>query len=491
MKYIDLFSYAILLNIACVQITLAQVTTVASQNTMIKPNHNYGLTNPLHDENSPMTYNPSEIDTKGAAFSINYTNQGGTSFDGYPNGGIGGFKVGGVYYPGNRSVCGMPIQIQDLAHNLRINWKTSQTNANDADDKWWATINVIFDSGSETSAPVATNRDYDLVIQHISYQQDSFTDLANPGGRYWYFARNTDNSIKPFVLYINGVAYSWAVRYKFFDYPEGHPKEHKNNKVHIKFIPIDNENPIPNLDHSLKLFIDCTKDYIQYLTLTQDELNLANEKVAEPSLWIKSIQAGYEVYEGSSTLANDYFFMTIDDIAPNSLTNLVAIEQNEGVSLNWDASADEAFDTYTVYRSTNNEAYTELVSGLRTNNYVDNTVGTGLYSYYVTALDRSFNESGQSNVEDVTIDVLSVDEEEVTNSIIVYSNPTSDIVNLLIENDKLLNGRIQVFDFMGRFVKSLPIVDKYIQFKLNEASGVYFLKIFRKDNVITKRVLKL
>ena len=39
---------------------------------------------------------------------------------------------------------------------------------------------------------------------------------------------------------IEGIEYQWAVRYKFFTYPEGDPNEHKNNKVHLKFIPIDN-----------------------------------------------------------------------------------------------------------------------------------------------------------------------------------------------------------------------------------------------------------
>tara|TARA_B100000809_G_C15031878_1_gene492290 strand:+ start:741 stop:971 length:231 start_codon:yes stop_codon:yes gene_type:complete len=76
----------------------------------------------------------------------------------------------------------MPVQIQYLTDNLRINWKTSQVNANDSDDKWWSTINVIFDGGTETSEPNASARDYDLVIQHISYKQEDFSDFINPGG---------------------------------------------------------------------------------------------------------------------------------------------------------------------------------------------------------------------------------------------------------------------------------------------------------------------
>ncbi|QOD61973.1 T9SS type A sorting domain-containing protein [Polaribacter haliotis] len=374
--------------------------TVTQQKTLIKSNHNFGLTNPVHDANSPMTYIESEVDAKGGAFILEYKNQGGTSFDGYPSGSIGGFKANNTYYSGNKTACGLPVQIKDLTDSFRINWKTSQTNANDTDDKWWATINVIFDGGAETAQPDVTTRDYDLVIQNVSYKQDDFADFDNPGGRYWYFARNSDanKTIKPFTVYLDGVAYSWAIRYKFFDYPAGHKNVDKNDKVHIKFIPIDNSTPIPNLDHSLKQFIDATKDYLEYLPLSSTEETLANQKVAESTLWIKSITAGYEIYEGTSTLANDYFYSTIDTTAPNALTNVSATEQSGDISLSWSASTDDAFDTYIVYRSENGGAYTEIKKDLRTNSYVDTSVPDGAYNYYITAKDRSFNESTQSNI---------------------------------------------------------------------------------------------
>lgn len=386
------------------------LTTLTSFSTIIKSNHNFGLTNPVFDQNSPMTYNPTQVNVLGAAFSINYINQGGTGFDGYPSGTVGGYKTSGTYYSGNKSVCGMPIQIKDLTNALRINWKTSQMNANDVDDKWWATINVIFDSGTETSEPVTENRDYDLVIQNVGYEQEDLTDFINPGGRYWYFARESkDGPIKPFTVYLNGVPYSWAVRYKFFDYPVGHAEVDKNDKVHVKFIPIDNSKPIPNLDHSLKQFIDCATDYLNYLPLLTDkEKNLANLKVAESTLWIKSISAGYEIYEGASTLNNDYFYTTLDNTPPSELTNLAGVEQSGNVVLNWDASTDTAFDTYTIYRSENGGDYTEVVSNLRENNYIDNAVSNQYYSYYVTAKDRSFNESNVSNTINLNLSSVSL-----------------------------------------------------------------------------------
>ena len=58
--------------------------------------------NPVFDEGSNMTYasDTSLIHLNGAAFSMHYINQdGGSNFDGYPSGIIGGVKKAGVYYP--------------------------------------------------------------------------------------------------------------------------------------------------------------------------------------------------------------------------------------------------------------------------------------------------------------------------------------------------------------------------------------------------------
>lgn len=467
---------------------IGQTTTIDRYSTLIKPNHNYGLTNPVHDKSSPMTYNPSEISSKGAAFSLNYTNLGGTNFDGYPSGTVGGYKAGGKYYSGNVTTSGMPVQIQNLTDNLRINWQTSQTNANDANDKWWATINVIFDSGPETLEPVANNRDYDLVIQNVSYLQDDFSDFINPEGRYWYFARNTNGTIKPYTVYLNGIAYSWAVRYKFFDYPSGDSQEHKNDKVHIKFIPIDNSNPIPTLDHSLKQFIDCTKEYLSFLPLSNAELTLANNKVALDNLWIKSISAGYEIYDGTSTLNNDHFYTTIDNDAPTEITNLSFSKPTNEVTLSWDASSDLAFDTYTVYRSENDGNYEVISGNLRENTFTDSSISTENYKYYVTAKDRSFNESLQSNL--VTVDKsLSVKDNNLS-TFKIYPNPTKSVVTFKFDFQNLENGLIEVFDLKGSLVYKTAIDKAIVKIELGGKKGLFVAKINLGEAIFYQKIIK-
>lgn len=378
----------------------AQITTVTKQNTIIKSNHNLGLTNPLFDQGSPMQYDAALVDTNGAAFSFNFTNPGGTGYKGYPSGAVGGYSSGGTYYPGVASACGMPVLISALQHNLRIKWKVSQSNANDPDDKWWASINVIFDSGTATSMPDPNVRDYDLVIASKQYTQEDLNDEPKVigGGAYWYFARNTDGSLKTFDLNFNGTVYKYALRYKFFSYNPGDPNEDKNDKVHTKFIPVDNNNVAPYLDHSLKLFIQTTKDYLQYANLPSAELTLANQKVADPNLYVKSITAGYEVYTGSFTVNNDYFYTVIDNSAPAATTGLTISKSGNNYILDWPDHSDPSIDSYKVYRSENASAFSLLADNVPTSNFTDATTTAGnIYKYYIIAQDRSFNLSLPSN----------------------------------------------------------------------------------------------
>ena len=428
----------------------SQEDTVNRAYTMILSKHNYGLANTLWDDGSPMVYDPGLVDSLGAAFSIDYTDPGEGGMDAYASGHIGGFKTGGRYYPGNPAACGMPVKIEDLGFDFRIRWQTSQKDAGDADDKWWATINVIFDGGAELAEPVSEDRDFDIVIQFERFEQDALEDKPHQNNTvYWWFARNPDTSIKPFVLHIGGVDYEWAVRYKFFDYPAGDPNEHKNNKVHIKYIPVDNNNVAPFLDHPLLLFIENSSDYLQYVDLPEAELELARQKVSDPGLWIKTLSAGYEVYTGQSTLRNNYFLTLTDSVAPASPSSLSAAEQEEEeVALNWDDHSDDAFEAYAVYRSDNGTAFNLIASGVRVSNYTDSTVKAGVsYDYYVITLDRSFNESSPSSLASVTIESVNINMQTDNPAIILYPNPGND--KLFITGDPAELRSIELYSLCG------------------------------------------
>lgn len=467
----------LMLLLAAIYLKIDAQTTILNQNVIIDSNIRLSLTNPVINEGGVMTYFPSEVATKGAAFSLSYSNQGGTSFDGYPSGTVGAVKAGGNYFPGNQNLCGMPVQIQDLDYSLRINWNTMNNNAFDSDDKWWATINVIFDGGSATSEPISSERDFDLVIQQIGYEQDSLLDLPDDGnGRYWYFARNSIGDIKPFSVYINGQFYNYAVRYKFFNYPLGNPNYDQNDKVHVKFIPIDNLAKIPFYDHPLKSFLDCAKQYLNYVNLTPTEQALANMKVADPSLWIKAISGGFEVYDGSSTLGNEFLFVKLDSVAPITLTNFICQKTSNTVNLNWDVSNDEAVDFYKVYRSKNGLSFELLADTLRSNIFIDaNVYDTISYRYYVTALDRSFNESMPSDFCQIQ-STLSLDK-NFEQAIVIYPNPSCS--SYFIYSDiPIYKSELKIVDVVGKNIDfKLDFVNNnsFNISLLNEKPGTYFM----------------
>jgi hypothetical protein len=165
-----------------------------------------------------------------------------------------------------------------------------------------ASINMIFDNGEKNSKPEHSERDYDLVIEANSQNFNDSTEDWRERNKRNYFARNKDGTLKTFDISVAGKTYKYAVRYKFH-YDSGD----KNNKVHVKYIPINEKNIPPYLNHSVKAFIKNSKEFIQYANMPTAERKLANEKVALENLYLKSIRAGYEVYKGESILRNDFF----------------------------------------------------------------------------------------------------------------------------------------------------------------------------------------
>lgn len=248
-----------------------------------------------------MLYCPDDYThNNGGHYYLEYRDLGGSGMDGYPNIKIGGSKYGGQWHPGDFNITGMPVQIKDIPETMELEWVCSQADALDGDDKWMASINFIFDIyGSRDSEPVSSERDYDLVVKAQSFNfNDNLDDQPEvKNGIIYFFARNADGSLKPFEITIDGLAYKYAVRYKFFD-----GRGDKDDKAHIKLIPYGDNGAPPVLKVNVKELISTTKDYVQYANIPEPYLTLANNNIAQGDTWMKAINAGYEVYTGNSQL---------------------------------------------------------------------------------------------------------------------------------------------------------------------------------------------
>ncbi len=202
----------------------------------------------------------------------------------------------------------MPVLLSELDDSMILQWKASQENALDDDaennnrDKWMASINLIFSSNGIGNKPDRTARDYDLVIEGKSHNFTNDTVDITEGNKRNYLARNKDGSLRTFNIIVEGQTYKYAVRYKYF-----YNTVSDDDKVHVKYIPINEENVPPYLNHSIKAFIDNSRDFIESARMPEDKRILSHEKVALPALHLKSIGGGYEVYSGESILRNDFF----------------------------------------------------------------------------------------------------------------------------------------------------------------------------------------
>jgi hypothetical protein len=126
----------------------------------------------------------------------------------------------------------MPVLVDNLDESLIIQWQVSQENATDDDDKWMASINVIFDaSGSIETKPDPNKRDYDLVIAMNSQNFNHDLNDTKKGKKKNYYARNEDGSLKTFDVIVNNKIYKFGVRYKFYINSDS-----KNDKVHVKYL---------------------------------------------------------------------------------------------------------------------------------------------------------------------------------------------------------------------------------------------------------------
>jgi hypothetical protein len=166
----------------------ASKTDIYTRRTIIKENI-YGLTfTEFLLADSSMSYCPDKVDELGATFKFNFNDPAerqasGAAADGYPNGMIGGMQDGNTWNIGDKSKTGMPVRLSKIGQEEKIivEWKVSQEEAYDADDKWHATINCIFGTTKDTK-PSAKDRDYDLVIQSDSHNtEDGFYDDDNKG----------------------------------------------------------------------------------------------------------------------------------------------------------------------------------------------------------------------------------------------------------------------------------------------------------------------
>lgn len=118
-------------------------------------------------------------------------------------------------------------------------------------------------------------------------------------------------------------------------------------------------------------------------------------------------------------------------------------------------------------------------------------VGPGVTTMTMTATDAAGNEDTCTFT--VTVDeVLGVGDNDFSNNIFLYPNPTTGNLTLLNKTTAQLNNAI-ITDVKGRIIKRIDLTEAGMEtnFSLESlATGMYFIKINAEDTSIVKRIVK-
>ncbi|MCO6146917.1 T9SS type A sorting domain-containing protein [Flavobacterium sp. NRK1] len=99
-----------------------------------------------------------------------------------------------------------------------------------------------------------------------------------------------------------------------------------------------------------------------------------------------------------------------------------------------------------------------------------------------------YNFPVATNSATTTFDVLSTEDFEKDNSVIVYPNPSKDVVK--IEADSVIKS-VQLYDIQGRLLQIGVVNETSVLFDItNRASGIYFLKINTEKGIKVEKLIR-
>ncbi len=181
---------------------------------------------------------------------------------------------------------------------------------------------------------------------------------------------------------------------------------------------------------------------------------------------------------GANKPCLDEFTITkVANTLPIELTSFKANSIKNNVSLNWITTSEKNNDFFTIEKSKNGNDWSELIKiqGAGNSNnqkeytYIDANVPSNHYYYRLSQTDFD----GTVSIKAICYAVVNY----TADDIVIYPNPTTDNLQVLIEN--ISNNEISIFDINNKTI-NLPIDNYSSYFKIFTQSlktGIYFLRI--------------
>lgn len=119
---------------------------------------------------------------------------------------------------------------------------------------------------------------------------------------------------------------------------------------------------------------------------------------------------------------------------------------------------------------------------------VDNASGT--YTIQVSHKGQLTNGSQNYSLIVTGFDIpeLSTNDEAIFNSIAVYPNPTTNKLYFRTANNLSLD-KIEIYDVLGKQVYNTTAVNNFVDVS-NLHAGVYFVRIYSQEKMLTKKIIK-
>ena len=175
-------------------------------------------------------------------------------------------------------------------------------------------------------------------------------------------------------------------------------------------------------------------------------------------------------------------------LAPTNLREGAIVKSVGYLFVEWDNPANASQWNLQYKLSSENDWNTIVVSGSPYYEF-DNLEAYAEYNLRVQAICDADNLSDWSNILTATAQGVGIDDHTPDNSVTVYPNPTSGVVQ--IENGEWRMENVEVYDAYGKLLFTVEVNGNAAALDLTGyAKGTYFVKVTTEKGVVTKRVVK-